>query len=93
MKRATSDGRQAERFRATARQIATQLDIEAAMWQMLDQGPNDAPPPGDATGVRAAFGGHSGAIRPSFGSPESAQPVEEEQLEHEAFGEPGEGEV
>ena len=28
---------QAQRFRATARQIATQLDIEAAMWRMLDQ--------------------------------------------------------
>jgi hypothetical protein len=26
---------QAERFRATARHIATQLDIEAAMWRML----------------------------------------------------------
>jgi hypothetical protein len=25
----------AERFRATARHIATQLDIEAAMWQLL----------------------------------------------------------
>jgi len=67
MKRAASDAHQAERFRATARQIATQLDIEAAMWQMLDQGANDAPPPGDAAGVRAAFGGHSGAVRPPFG--------------------------
>ncbi len=33
------DTRQAERFRATARQIATQLDIEAAMWQLLGKEP------------------------------------------------------
>jgi len=33
------DSRQAERFRATARRIATQLDIEAAMWQLLGKEP------------------------------------------------------
>ena len=30
---------QAERFRATARHIATQIDIEAAMWRILDREP------------------------------------------------------
>ncbi len=34
------DERQAEeRFRATARQIVTQLDIEQTMWQILDKEP------------------------------------------------------
>ena len=33
------DTRQAERFRATARHIATQLDIEATMWQLLGKEP------------------------------------------------------
>jgi len=28
-----------ERFRSTARHIATQLDIEAAMWQILGKPP------------------------------------------------------
>jgi len=32
-----SDEAAAERFRATARRIATAIDIEAAMWQMLDR--------------------------------------------------------
>lgn len=30
---------QAERYRATARHIVVQLDIEAAMWQMLGKPP------------------------------------------------------
>lgn len=30
---------QAERFRATARHTATQIDIEAAMWRILDREP------------------------------------------------------
>jgi len=35
------DDRQAERFRATARRIAVQLDIEETMWRMLGKdGPN-----------------------------------------------------
>jgi len=31
------DDRQGERFRATARRIAVQLDIEETMWRMLDR--------------------------------------------------------
>ncbi|MBT7702554.1 MAG: hypothetical protein HN700_19870 [Verrucomicrobia bacterium] len=34
-----TDDRHAERFRATARQIVTQLDIEQTMWQILEKEP------------------------------------------------------
>ena len=57
----------AERFRATARHIAAQLDhaevaasIEAAMWQFLDA-PDGSPE------CPESFGCRSGVIRPAFG--------------------------
>jgi len=56
----------AERFRTTARHIAAQLDIEAAMWQFLDA-------PDESSENTESLGCRLGVIRPAFG-PRSGGP-------------------